>query len=72
METNKPLLKVGKLNQGQIIRLEQTEGVITLHKVIKVVQQNPHYYRLVLENMTTGEQHQRVVGMTKTYEVEVN
>jgi hypothetical protein len=57
--------KVGSINVGQTVRIGNEIQGFKFLKVTKVIQQNPHYYRIDLE----GESFRRVVGASTHFEV---
>ena len=60
--------KVGSINVGQIVRLGSSEPYYKFVKVTKVLQQNPHYYRIDFE----GVEVRYVVGASKRFNVVSN
>ena len=57
--------KVGSINVGQIVRLGNDVQGYKFLKVVKVVRQNQHMYRIDLE----GESFRRVVGASTHFDV---
>ena len=60
--------KVGSINVGQTVRLGNATQGYKFAKVTKVMQQNPHYYRIEFE----GETSRWVVGASKYFDVVSN
>jgi hypothetical protein len=57
--------KVGSINVGQTVRLGTNEQNYKFVKVTKVMQQNPHYYRIEFEGVAV----RYVVGVSKYFNV---